>query len=68
MPVYNPHDYPKCPHCGKEMEDPAGDHVIPGRSGAASRSHDFCGYCEGGFTAERLTDGSGYVEIKKKED
>lgn len=64
--IYNPMDYPKCPHCGKEMEDPAGDHVIPGRVGDASKSNDFCGYCEGEFTAVRMVGGD--VMIEKKED
>ena len=47
---------PHCPHCGKTLEDPVEDHVIPGRIGERSRSRGDCGWCDGLFDVERASD------------
>lgn len=60
--IYNPHDYPKCPHCGVEQEDPAGDLVIPGRVGNASIATSMCDVCDFEYTAERLEGGDVRIE------
>ena len=53
---------PACPHCGKSLEDPVEDHVIPGKTGAASASTSECGHCYKEYTAWANEDGTFSVE------
>lgn len=61
--IYHPKDIVTCPHCGKSLDEKAEDLVIPGRVGLSSKCEEECGWCNGWYTAERLSDGS--IEVEK---
>lgn len=44
----------KCPHCGKDQEEPVQDFVIPGKTGEASIANNDCIWCDKNFFVETV--------------
>lgn len=56
MTEYKTGEVPNCPHCGKTLEEPIENFTIPGRLGVRSRSEGDCGWCDGLFDAEKISE------------